>query len=151
MIKKLDHRNQTTAEQIRAIWQVSYPVEAEMLGAKIFPPLQRTVEEFMNCDTTFWGYFKDEELAAVTEIIHNPEYTHIRSLVVDPKFFRRGIAGELVQFTLDNYDSELFIVETGAANLPACALYEKFGFELVEEFDTPIGIRKVKFELRVSN
>ena len=91
MIKKLDHSNQTIAEQIRAVWQISYPVEAEMLGAEVFPPLQRTVEEFMNCDTTFWGYFKDAELAAVTEIIHNTEYTHIRSLVVDPKFFRQGI------------------------------------------------------------
>ena len=145
-IQKLDNSNPKIAEQIRDIWQVSYPVEAKMLGAKVFPPLERSLEDFISCENTFWGYFNKEELAAVTEIIYNSNYTHIRSLVVDPRFFRQGIASELVQFTLSHYNSALFIVETGEANGPACALYKKFDFELMEACDTPFGIRKVRFE-----
>lgn len=149
MIQKLEHTNPTVANQIRSIWQVSYKVEADLLNAKVFPPLNRTLEEFINCENAFYGYVKNDTLAAVVEVIHNSEYTHIRSLVVDPNFFRQGIGKALVQFVLKEYDSNLFIVETGAANDPACALYENLGFELIEEFDTPFGIKKVKFEKRL--
>ncbi len=150
MIQKLNHSNRTIAQKIRDVWQVSYPVEAKMLGAKVFPPLERTLEEFTSSENTFWGYIKGEELAGIVEIIYNSEYIHIRSLVVDPKYFRQGIASRIMEFVLEQYNSDLFIVETGAANDPASQLYLKFGFDLIEEFDTSIGIRKVKFEKRMT-
>jgi ribosomal protein S18 acetylase RimI-like enzyme len=46
-----------------------------------------------------------------------------------------------VQFVFDEFDAELFLVETGAVNAPAIALYEKLGFREIEQWDTEIGIR----------
>jgi len=150
MIKRLQHTNIDTAKTMKAVFQVSYKVEAELLGATDFPPLKRPLEGYTECSNTFYGYFIKDTLAGVIEIIHNADYTHVRSLVVDPKYFRKGIATQLMEFTLDKYDSKLFIVETGAANGPASALYLKLGFTKVCEFDTPFGIRKVKFEKRIT-
>jgi len=42
-------------------------------------------------------------------------------------------------------DSAMCTVETGLKNVPAIRLYKKLGFEEVEQWDLPIGIRKVKF------
>ena len=90
-------------------------------------------------------------MAAVTEIIHNEEYTHIRSLVVDPAFFKQGIASKLMEFVLNTFDSSIFIVETGVDNEPASALYKKFLFKEVKQWETDLGIRKVKFERIINN
>lgn len=151
MIQKLEHSNPSVAKKIKAVFQVSYKVEADLLGATDFPPLKRPLKAYTDCSNSFFGYFVDGVLAGVIEIIHNSDYTHIRSLVVDPKFFRRGIATKLMEFTLNRYASDVFIVETGAANGPASALYLKLGFTKVCEFDTPFGIRKSKFEKRIGS
>lgn len=151
MIKRLQHRNLEIAEKIRFVFQVSYKVEAKLLNATDFPPLKRPLEDYMNSSNEFFGYSKNDELAGVIEIIHGEEYTHVRSLVVNPLFFRQGIASQLMEFALNTFDSNLFIVETGLQNGPASKLYEKLGFIAVKEWDTEFGIRKVKFEKRRIN
>jgi ribosomal protein S18 acetylase RimI-like enzyme len=151
MIEKLQNNDLKVAEKIRAVYQVSYRVEAELLKAVDFPPLKRPIEDYVNCSNQFFGFLKDDELAAVVEIIHNEEYTHIRSLVVDPAFFKQGIASKLMEFVLDTFDSSLFVVETGVDNGPASALYKKFHFKEVKQWDTEFGIRKVKFERIINN
>ena len=146
MIEKLQNNDLKVAEKIRAVYQVSYRVEAELLKAVDFPPLRRPIEDYINCNNQFFGFIKENKLAAVVEIIHNKEFTHIRSLVVDPVFFKQGIASKLMEFVLDTFDSSLFVVETGVDNGPASALYKKFHFKEVKQWDTNHGIRKVKFE-----
>ena len=149
MITKLQHTEIVIAKKIRAVFQVSYKVEAKLLKAVNFPPLQRPLDDYIQSDTDFFGYFKDETLAAVVEIIHTNTYTHIASLVVDPLFFRQGIASKLMEFVLHEFDSTLFIVETGLDNMPASTLYRKFGFKEVKQWDTNHGIRKIKFEKQI--
>lgn len=146
MIKKIAHKKKPIAKQIHTVFQVSYPVEAALLKAKDFPPLKRTVENFMETPNDFFGFYYENELAAVTEVKWNTASVHIQSLVVDPAYFRKGIAGKLITFILKNYKVALFTVETGAANDPAIQLYLKFGFKLIEEFDTVYDIRKVRFK-----
>ncbi|OAB79665.1 GNAT family N-acetyltransferase [Cochleicola gelatinilyticus] len=148
MIKKLQHTDLEMAKQIRAVFQVSYAVEAELLKAVDFPPLQRELESFISSSNDFFGYFENDTLAAVVEIAHRDTFLHIQSLVVAPKFFRRGIAGVVMEFVLKSFDTNLFMVETGVANLPAIQLYKKYGFTEVKQWDTDFGIRKVRFELR---
>ncbi|ADV51322.1 GNAT family N-acetyltransferase [Cellulophaga sp. E16_2] len=149
MIKKLQNSDLEVAEKMQVIFQASYAIEAALLKAIDFPPLKRSLENYKKSDTHFYGYFKEEVLAAVIEIIPGESHIHIRSLVVHPDFFRQGIARKLMLFTLENYHSTLFVVETGVDNGPASQLYEKLGFVEVLQWDTDFGIRKVKFELRI--
>jgi ribosomal protein S18 acetylase RimI-like enzyme len=150
MIKKLQHTNLETATEIRSVFQVSYAVEAKLLNALDFPPLKRPLESYINSNTLFFGYLKDNELAGVIEIDHNTNYTHINSLVVAPKFFRQGVANKLIEFVFSTFDSNLFIVETGVENGPATKLYLKFGFKEVKQWNTDHGIRKIRFERNIS-
>ena len=147
MIEKLQNSKLEIAQKIRAVFQVSYKVEAKLLAAVNFPPLHRPLEKYRESSTEFYGYTKDGELAGIVEIdANNNNYILIRSLVIYPTFFRQGIAGKLIEFVFDTFDSNLFVVETGLANGPATALYKKFGFIEVHQWDTDHGIRKVKFE-----
>ena len=151
MIEKLQNNDLEIAEKIRAVFQVSYKVEAKLLAAVNFPPLHRPLDKYRENNTEFYGYSKDGELAGIVEIDANNNYILIRSLVIHPTFFRQGIAGKLIEFVFNTFDANLFVVETGLANGPATALYKKFGFIEVHQWNTDHGIRKVKFEKLIKN
>jgi ribosomal protein S18 acetylase RimI-like enzyme len=150
MIKKLNHSLQDTAEEIRAVFQASYAVEAKLLQASDFPPLKRSLAEFLESKNDFFGFFSEGQLAGVVEVDQGKASTHIQSLVVDPRFFRQGIGTALVRFVLKHYVCQRFTVETGLENGPATALYLGFGFVPIHEYDTDHGVRKVRFERRGS-
>ena len=149
MIIKINNKENKIAEEIRAIFQASYTVEAKMLKAVDFPPLQRTVSQFMDSNAEFYAYYLVENIAGVIEIENDKNLTHIQSLVVYPKYFRNGIGRRLVQFILDNYKAKTFTVETGIDNHPAIKLYKSVGFQEQEQWDTNHGVRKVRFEKRI--
>jgi ribosomal protein S18 acetylase RimI-like enzyme len=151
MIEKLQNNEIEISKRIRSVFQASYKIEAKLLNATDFPPLKRPLENYVKSNTVFFGYLKNEDIAGVIEIDHNNDSTLIRSLVVDPTFFRQGIAKKLMKFVLDTFDSKLFIVETGLDNGPATKLYEQFGFIEVKQWDTNHGVRKIKFERRTNN
>lgn len=149
MIERLQNNESEIAIKIRSVFQVSYKIEAELLKVSDFPPLKRPLQDFVKTKTAFYGYWKNKELAGVIEIDDTDNYTLIRSLVVDPLFFRQGVASKLMEYTLNTFDSNLFVVETGLDNGPASTLYRKYGFIEVKQWDTEIGIRKIKFEKRI--
>ncbi|WP_242117364.1 GNAT family N-acetyltransferase [Aestuariivivens sediminicola] len=151
MIEKLRHGQIEIARQIYSVFQVSYAVEAELLGAIDFPPLKRSLESYLNSSNDFYGYFESSELAGVIEVERTDKHIDINSLVVKPKFFRRGIGRKLLEFTFNRFDAERFTVETGVENKPATALYKKLGFKEIKQWDTNFGIRKVLFEKRIGN
>ena len=68
MIVKLQNADLAIAAKIRSVFQVSYAVEAEILKAVDFPPLKRNLESFLSSSNTFYGYLKNEELAAVADL-----------------------------------------------------------------------------------
>jgi ribosomal protein S18 acetylase RimI-like enzyme len=151
MIQRLQNNKIEISKKIRAVFQVSYKVEAKLLKATNFPPLKRPLEDYVISKNIFFGYLKNEELVGVIEIDNNNSYTLIRSLVVSPLFFRQGIARKLMEFTFNTFDSNLFVVETGVKNEPASKLYMKFGFIEVKQWNTEHGIRKIKFEKKIIN
>jgi ribosomal protein S18 acetylase RimI-like enzyme len=150
MIKKLDHRSIGVSEKIRSIFQESYAVEAKLLKAKDFPPLQRDIDGFINSDAEFYGYYKNQEMAAVIEIKSKGDATDICSLVVAPKFFRQGIAQYLISYLFDALDSVVYTVETGAANEPAVRFYKKNGFVEIGYYNAEFDIKKVRFERKIT-
>ncbi len=147
MIKKIDSRLKVEAESIRKVFQASYAVEAKLLDAEDnFPPLKRPLEGFIKSETSFYGFYDEENLTGVMEIYLAGNKAHIQSMVVDPSYFRRGIASKLLQFLFEQFKEKSFTVETGAANGPARTLYERHGFKKVNQWMTEIGIEKVAFE-----
>lgn len=149
MIQLLNHQYFEVAQQVRAIFQVSYAVEADLLQAVDFPPLKRKISEFLTCEADFYGFSIEGVIAAVIEIKTDMKAIHIQSLVVDPYYFRRGIANKLMQFVLEKYKAHLFTVETGVLNIPAIQLYTKLGFVETQQWDTDHGVRKVRFEKHI--
>ena len=143
-IQKVNHTDSLAAKLIRNIFQRSYKVEAELVGVEDFPPLNRTIEQFVNSKTVFFGLYKNNELAGLIEIEFQNDLLDICSLVVDPKYFRQGVAGELLDFVLDKFQPKESIVETASVNNPAISLYNKKGFEIVKHWMTSIQIEKVK-------
>jgi ribosomal protein S18 acetylase RimI-like enzyme len=146
MIKKLQNIDIEISKKIHSVFQASYAVEAKILKAIDFPPLRRPLENYRESKTDFLGFIKNEELAGVIEINHANDHTRIASLVIDPHFFRQGIASQLIDFVFNAYESDIFIVETGLDNGPAIGLYKKFGFTEVKQWDTDFGIRKIRLK-----
>jgi len=149
MILKLQNNNREVSIKIRFVFQASYAIEAKLLNTVDFPPLKRTLENYIKCDNDFFGYFKGKDLAGIIEIRHLNSYTHIQSLVVHPKFFRQGISKELMEFVLNLYNTNPIIVETGVKNKPATELYKKFNFIEIKQWDTDHGVRKIRFERKL--
>ena len=149
MVIKINNKETKIAEEIRAIFQVSYAVEAEILKAVDFPLLKRTVSQFMDINSEFYAYYLTRNIAGVIEIDNHQDITHIQSLVVDPKYLSNGVGRKLVQLILDTFKSKLFTVETGIDNQPAIKLYESFGFQEREQWEKNHSIRKVRFEKRI--
>lgn len=146
MITKILHTQNKNAQNIRSVFQVSYKIEAKLLGADNFPPLSRPLEEFSNCSNDFFGFYEEQTLVAVVEIKDEKVAKHIQSLVVDPDYFRRGIARKLIKYVLQHYPIKQFTVETGKENGPARKLYESFGFELLKTYTAEEGILKVRYQ-----
>ena len=145
MIKKIENSVISNAEKIHELFQISYSIEAELLDVTDFPPLKRTISDFQNSTTQFFGLWKDNVLAAAVEIDQLKNTLDICSLVVHPHYFRQGIARILLEF-IENYDdSQILIVETGWANVPAITLYKKFGFQKINEYIGTGDIKKICF------
>ena len=147
MIQKLDHTNLAIATKMRVVFQESYAVEAKLLNAVNFPPLQRPLEGYTKSKTTFFGYHIKDEIVAIIEVSSKEQTTHINSLVVSPHYFRQGIGRQLMKYVLQDFSSKVFTVETGLKNIPASKLYTSFHFKEVKQWDTDHGVRKIRFKL----
>ncbi|MFL1897231.1 GNAT family N-acetyltransferase [Aquimarina sp. 2-A2] len=146
MIKKIDVTQHTLAKEIYRVFQVSYRIEADILKAENFPPLQRTVLDLQESPTAFYGFYKAGQMAAVIEVKEEKDNTHIQSLVVDPDYFRQGIGKRLMDFVMEQNTNAIYTVETGVDNEPACSLYKSLGFIEVQQWDTSFGVRKIRFK-----
>jgi GNAT superfamily N-acetyltransferase len=140
----LDHRKTLVSEAIFRLFQRSYKVEAKLLGMTDFPPLRRTAQHIKSSNTCFVAYSNGETLTALIEIELVQGQLDINSLVVDPEQFRKGYGMQLLHHVLSTLDWTKAVVETAQANLPAIALYEKFGFTFSRKWQTEEAIDKVQ-------
>lgn len=150
MIRKLEPTDKTVASLIHRVFQSSYAVEAELIGVSDFPPLARCIEDISGSATDFYGYFEQDTLAAVIEVGLENEHLDIHSLTVAPEFFRRGIAGKLIDHVLNHFDYEIATVETAVVNAPAIRLYNKHGFVEFKRWTPAHGIEKLALSLDVN-
>lgn len=146
MIIKLANSKLSTSIKLQKLFLKSYSIEAKLLEAKYFPPLERRLESFQKSTNTFLGLVKNEVIVGAIEIDPSGNSIHIQSLVVHPDYFRQGIAESLVKYVLNSFDSMIFTVETGLKNIPAIQLYFKMGFKEIKQYRTKEGIMKIRFE-----
>lgn len=147
MIKPLPHKSPEMGAKIFDIFQKSYAIEAALLKCDDFPPLKRSIRAIQDSDTSFFGFYIQDQLSAVMELEVYKNHVHVRSLTVDPKYFRQGIGYRLLHFVLDEFEAQLITVETGHANYPAVNFYLNFGFKRDKVFMTDVGIEKISFKL----
>ncbi|MCE7986017.1 MAG: GNAT family N-acetyltransferase [Caldilinea sp. CFX5] len=146
MIALLDQRDPRIAEQIYHLQQASYAVERDLIEYLDFPPLAVTAQEIQAEPDTFLGYWEDGYLAGVLSFTLTPALLDIGRLIVHPLYFRRGIAGQLLQM-VENYAKApiRITVSTAEKNLPAVRLYQKHGYHLTERTVLPDGLVLVRF------
>ena len=148
MINKLDNSNEDVGNKIFKVFQNSYKVEAQLINASNFPPLSRSIKDIKNSETLFYGFYENGCIAGVIEVVVKGNQLEIDSLTVDPKYFKKGIAGQLISYILDLFEFTEAIVETAVANDPAINLYKKYGFVEFKQWTPAHGIRKVAMSLK---
>ena len=99
--------------------------------------LFRTFEEIEQCITDFLVYEKNNEIVGISSLKFGwDRLVEIRSLGVDPRYHRQGIATQMIQFSIerallqDNCDT-IFVLTY------AVPLFNKFGFEIVDKIQLP--------------
>ena len=148
MINKLDNSNEEVGNQIFTVFQNSYKVEALLINASNFPPLSRSIKDIKNSGTLFYGFTENGYLAGVIEVTTKGKHLEIDSLTVDPKYFKKGIAGKLISYALDLFEFTEAIVETAVANEPAINLYKKHGFVEFKRWTPSHGIQKLAMSVK---
>lgn len=129
-IKYVDHREAVVAGRLHAVQMLAYRQEAELLGVKDFPPLTVSVSDIQELPEKFLAAFAGDEIIGAISIEPDEEAgAHsISSLVVHPCWQRQGVAGRLMAAVTAEYGSAPMTVQTAEKNLPALALYAKYGF-----------------------
>jgi len=148
MIIKLENSNEDIANEIYTIFQNSYKVEAQLIDVSVFPPLLRSAKDIVISKTDFYGFSDNNVLAAIIEIKIENKQVEINSLTVDPKHFRKGIAGKLISFVLDTFEFSDAVVETAVVNKPAINLYKKYGFVEFKRWTPSHGIEKLAMSIQ---
>ena len=152
MIERLDITDARVAAIVLDVQRRSYRVEAELIRSEAIPALTETIEDLRACGEEFLGTFVDDRLAGFVSWKFDGETIDIHRLAVDPDFFRRGIGVALVRAAVTaEPDARRAIVQTGAANDPAKALYRGEGFVDVGEREVGDGIRVALFERQIDS
>lgn len=150
-IARLDLGDLETATELLELQRRAYRVEAELIGCDGIPPLHETLLELRGCGESFLGARVDGRLVGAVSWRRAGDTLDIHRLVVDPGAFRRGTGSALVSAVLAAEPGATHaIVQTGADNEPARALYLRAGFEPVDELVLDGGLRIARFQRRLA-
>jgi GNAT superfamily N-acetyltransferase len=145
-LSPLDLSDQAIAEALLALQRRAYAVEAELVGSDAIPPLHETLAELQECGETFLGALVEGGLAGAISWRLEDGTLDIHRLVVDPRRSRQGIGSVLVRAAIAaEPDAVRAIVQTGAENAPACALYLREGFQHIDDIGVGRGLRVSRF------
>jgi ribosomal protein S18 acetylase RimI-like enzyme len=146
VISELDLTDDVVAANVHKLGRRAYAVEAELIGSTAIPALHETMDEMRAESLRWFGAWTDECLAGFAAWNRGPHgLLDIERLCVDPDFFRRGIASRLLRRVLAEGGNAT--VSTGAANIPAIGLYERFGFTRTATHSPEPGVTLAVFTL----
>jgi ribosomal protein S18 acetylase RimI-like enzyme len=133
------------ARRVLQIQRAAYAVEAGLVGFDAIPPLRESLDELQSQPLIFLGVSCERTLAGVVGYLRHGDTVDIDRLMVDPAFFRRGLASKLLrELLVRERTARRFTVSTGLGNQPALELYERFGFDVVGGEEPVPGVRIVR-------
>ena len=149
MITPLSLQDQDTLEQLWRLQHIAYRLEAERIGFYQIPPLMDTLDTLRACGEQFYGRVDEEaEIIGAVAVEEGTDSICISRMMVHPDCFKQGIASSLMEYVLEQYNEvPLKVVSTGALNLPAVSLYQKYGFKPVGSEEIAPGVELITFHL----
>jgi GNAT superfamily N-acetyltransferase len=151
-IDALDLTDPVVAAELLELQRRAYAVEARLIGSTEIPPLHESLAELQRCGETFLGAFVGGRLWGSVSWKVDGQTVDLHRLVVDPDQSRSGVGTALVQAALAaNPGATRAIVQTGAANEPARALYLREGFTLTDEVEPIPGLRVARFSRELTH
>ena len=149
-LERLDLADTTVAARVLDLQREAYRVEAELIGSSEIPALRESLAQLRSSGETFLGAFLDGVLAGAISWKLIGDTIDLHRLVVDPHHFRKGVGVALVRAALQSAPTaRRAIVQTGAANAPAAALYLREGFERAGDVEPVPGLRVARFTKRL--
>lgn len=150
MIKKIDITNPDIAKELLSIQLPAYQIEAKLIGFDEIPNLKDTVDSLQQCGETFYGYYMNGDLCGVISFVISSYVLDIHRLFVNPRYFRRGIAKQLLDHILNvERGFDTVIVKTGNKNIPAIRFYQKYGFNQEEDLVINEQLSMAQFSMKV--
>ncbi|MFK0254729.1 GNAT family N-acetyltransferase [Streptomyces sp. NPDC090445] len=157
----LDLGHDATAAAVHRIGRAAYAVEARLIGFDGIPALRESLAELRERPLRWLGAAgagadgpdgsngSGGPLAGFLAWEREPDGSVcVDRLCVDPAWFRRGVASLLLRALLAEVPADRPVtVSTGAANSPAVALYERFGFVRGADFSPVPGLVMASFTL----
>jgi GNAT superfamily N-acetyltransferase len=145
-LARLDLADFDVADKLLTLQKQAYEVEARLIGSREIPPLTETLQQLQSCGETFLGAFIEGYLVGAISWRILGDTIDIHRLMVDPRHLRRGIGVTLIRAALATESSVTrAIVQTGADNEPARALYLGEGFDETAELEVVPGLRIARF------
>ncbi|KAE9627809.1 GNAT family N-acetyltransferase [Defluviitalea raffinosedens] len=150
MIKKIDITNPDIAKEVLSIQIPAYQIEAKLIGFDEIPNLKDTVDSLQQCGETFYGYYMNGNLCGIISFVIASFVLDIHRLFVDPKYFRKGIARQLLDHILyAEAGFDTVIVKTGNKNIPALRFYPKYGFDQEEDLVINEQLSMAQFSMKI--
>lgn len=143
----VDHRDASIAGRLLQIQHRAYSVEAELIGFDRIPPLVESLEQLQSAELTVLAAVDGDDMVALLGYRRSDGVIDIDRLAVDPAHFRQGLGRMLLEHLRARHSDEPLVVSTGAANLPAVALYERAGYTRLADHVTEGSLRIANFRL----
>ena len=146
----LDASDADAASELLELQRTAYRAEADLIGSEAIQPLSETLEELQRCGETFLAARIGGALVGAISWRFDGETIDLHRLAVDPDRFRAGVGSALVRAALATEPAaRSAVIQTGAGNAPAVALYLREGFEPSGESEPAPGLRVARFRKRL--
>lgn len=125
------------ADELVTLQRAAYRVEAELIGDERIPQLSGTPAQLVTASLEWHVILEDGAIIAAVATGRTADgLLDIERLVVDPAHHRRGPESTLIESVVE----QAAVVMTGQANVPARRLYERLGFQHVEDHEVLPGL-----------
>ncbi len=149
-VVSVDLADTEIATELLALQRRAYEVEAALIGSQDIPPLEETLAGLQSTRETFLGVLVKGRIVGAVSYRLLDDTIDLHRLIVDPAHFRGRIGTALVRAALAAEPSAMrAIVQTGAENEPAKALYLREGFEQTEELEVVPRLHVARFSKRL--